>query len=352
MSWTRFAVVSAIALTICAGPGREAKAADGGPTKWRLLTVPASPQASVLVRSNGVRVIARYDSFTLVEASGAAVKRLLAAGGEFRDDMRRVRIGGHTFDPAAATTYLTARTGEAPRMATKGGSGMVVVHFVGPLKPEWLEAIQSTGVELVNYMPQNAQLVAGDSSALAALSKLVEGSGYVRAVVPYGAMFKLRAGIAKSGVAQVVISTAAGKAGASARAEIARLSSARGDQIPTGGTMQQRVTVDAGRITDLAELGGVVAIEPFVEPKLHDERSGIILAGQLNAGFQPVLGTGYRQFLLNHGFTNNSPVIVDVTDEGVDKGVVPVPAGSHPGFYRNGNTCFAEPHRLCAGGHG
>ena len=28
---------------------------------------------------------------------------------------------------------------------------------------------------------------------------------------------------------------------------------------------------------------------------------------------------------------------VDITDEGVDKGVVPVPAGSHPDFFRNGN---------------
>ena len=44
--------------------------------------------------------------------------------------------------------------------------------------------------------------------------------------------------------------------------------------------------------------------------------------------------------------------MVDITDEGVDKGVVPAPAGSHPDFYRNGNTARAEPDRLRARGHG
>ena len=68
----RLAVVFTIVLAVVAGLGSGAEAADGGPTKWRLLTVPASPQASMLVRSNGVRVVARYGSFTLVEASGAS----------------------------------------------------------------------------------------------------------------------------------------------------------------------------------------------------------------------------------------------------------------------------------------
>ena len=35
---------------------------------------------------------------------------------------------------------------------------------------------------------------------------------------------------------------------------------------------------------------------------------------------------------------------IDITDEGVDKGVQPVPAGSHPDFYRNGMPTL--PSRL------
>jgi subtilisin-like proprotein convertase family protein len=334
-----FAAIFTIILASSPSAVRAAETADAAPTHWRLLTVPASPQASALFASSRVRVIARYGTFTLVEATGAEVKQLVALGGEVRDDMHRVRIGTHTFDPVVATPYLVAKTGQAPRLASKGGVGMAVVQYVGPLKQEWLKSVSATGVEFVSYMPQNAQLVIGDSGALAALSGLAasEGKSFVRAVVPYGAMFKLRPGIAQSGVTQVVVSTAAGKAGATARADIARLSTARGTLVPTAGTVQQRIQIDAGKISDLAELGGVVAIEAFVEPKLHDERSGVILSGQLDSNFKPVLGTGYRQYLINHGFPTVSPVIVDVTDEGVDKGVVPVPAGSHPAFYQNGN---------------
>ena len=360
-----FVVISAIILVSVPGASPAAETADT-PTYWRLLTVPVSPQASALFASSNIRVVARYGSFALVEATGAEVKLLIALGGEPRDDMRRVRIGTHTFDPVVATPYLLAKAGQAPRLASRGGYGMAVVHFVGPLKREWLKSVSATGVEFVGYMPQNAQLVIGTSGALAALSALAasEGKSFVRAVVPYGAMFKLRPGIAQSGITQVVVSTAAGKAGDTARAEIARLSTARGSQVPTGGTVQQRIQVDASRISDLAELGGVVAIEAFVEPKLHDERSGVILSGQLNSSFKPVLGTGYRQFLIDHGFTTVSPVIVDVTDEGVDKGIVPAPAGSHPAFYQNGNPAnasriiYAQEHTAAdidardCGGHG
>ena len=340
----RIAFVFAVTFAVLAGFGREAEASNDRPTNWRLLTVPVSSQTSTLFANPGVRIVAQYDSFTLVEARGPVVRQLLAAGAEFRDDMHRVRIGNHSFDPAVATEYLRAKAGEEPRMAARGGTGMVVVHFIGPLKPEWLDAILRTGAELVSYMPQNAQLVAGDSGALAALTKLVEQERYVRAVVPYSPLFKLRTGIARSGAAEVVISTAAGKPGDAARAEIRRLATAKGDEVRIGGAIQQRFTVNASRITELAELGGVVAIEPFDEPKLLDERSAMIVANQLDGSFQPVLGTGYRQFLLNKGFTGISPVIVDITDEGVDKGVVPPPAGSHPGFYRNGNP--AAPSRI------
>src|SRR6185503_7178177 len=97
------------------------------------------------------------------------------------------------------------------------------------------------------------------SAALASLSALAaaEGKSFLRAVVPYGPMFKLRPGLAQSGVTQVVVSTAAGKAGVAARAEIARLSTPRGSEVLTAGTVQQRIQIDGGKITDLAELGGV-----------------------------------------------------------------------------------------------
>ncbi len=307
----------------------------------QLVIVPNSPEASAVIRSSGVRVIARYEEFTLVEAGVMDMRRLHAVNGEVRDDLRRVRIGQHVFDPTEPD--FKGKSGETLRLAARGGNALAVVQYVGPLKREWIDAVRASGTEVVQSLGRNAQLVIGAPDAIASLGGLVD-KGFVRAVMPYGAALKLRAGLAQSGETQVVITTAAGAAGDAARAEIARVSKPLGSLVPTGGTAHQRVQLDAGKVNELAELGGVVAIEPFVEPKLHDERSATIVAGRLNRFFQPLLGTGYRKYLIDHGFPAISNVIIDITDEGVDKGVVPVPTGSHPAFYRNGNV--SAPSRI------
>jgi hypothetical protein len=64
----------------------------------------------------------------------------------------------------------------------------------------------------------------------------------------------------------------------------------------------------------------------------------MIVANQLDGSFSPVLGKGYRKYLAKHGFSARRPVTIDITDEGLDKGVVPPPAGSHPAFFVNGDT--------------
>ena len=54
----------------------------------------------------------------------------------------------------------------------------------------------------------------------------------------------------------------------------------------------------------------------------------------LTGGTTPT-GPGYLAFLTNNGFpTTVQNSVIDITDEGIDKGVVPAPAGSHPDFFR------------------
>jgi len=308
----------------------------------RVIVVPNTPEGRAAVSATAARVLTTYRTFTLVEARGSQVDKLVAAGGEIRDDMRDVRMGAFSFDPIEADSYLRAKTGASPRLASKDGSGLMLVQYVGPLKDQWIDAVRATGVEVVSYMAQNAQLVAGDSAALAALSALPSRRSFIRAVIPYPAMAKLRPGLQKSGAASVVVSTVAGKAGDAARTMLARVSRPVGKPVKVAGIIQHRVSLDAGAIGELAEQGGVVAIEQFVAPKLLDERNSTILAGALNGSFQPVLGSGYLQYLQSKGFKSNSAVIVDITDEGLDKGVVPPPAGSHPDFFVAGNSAGAS----------
>ena len=140
------------------------------------------------------------------------------------------------------------------------------------------------------------------------------------------------------------MSTVAGDAGADARAAVRKVSSPTSDELTVANFTQLHVALDASALGTLAELGGVVAIEPADEPRLLDERAATIVSGALSGTFQPVLGSGYRSFLVDHGFSTNSGQIVDITDEGVDKGVVPVPAGSHDDFYRLGAA--TNPSRI------
>ena len=157
---------------------------------------------------------------------------------------------------------------------------------------------------------------------------------FIRAVTPYTAADKRLPGLRAAGRSDVVVTTVAGEAGAAARDAVARVSARRGTDVPVGRLVQQRVNLDAAALDALADHGGVVAIQPFTAPELHDERAAQIVAGKLDASFRPELGSGYRTFLLNRGFPSNSVVTVDITDSGVDKGVHPAPAGSHPDFYR------------------
>lgn len=339
----RLAVLACALATFGATSVAAAQQADSAAASAsRLLVVPNSPEGRAALSGSSARSVAEYGAFVLVEAVDADVGRLVAAGGEVRDDMREVKIGAFSFDPAKARTDMLGKLGLSPRIANKGGYGLAVVQYVGPLKDSWIAAVRAAGAEVVTYMAQNAQLVSGDSSVLAALAELPARHRFIRAIVPYTTTDKMLPGLSLSGLTEVVISTVAGKAGAAARAEIERVSTRRGEDVAVAGIVQQRVRLNGAGIGALAELGGVVAIEPDIPPTLLDERAGRILSGALDGSFQPVLGGGYRAYLINKGFAQQSPVIIDITDEGIDKGVVPVPAGSHPDFFHLGNASNAS----------
>ena len=77
----------------------------------------------------------------------------------------------------------------------------------------------------------------------------------------------------------------------------------------------------------------MVAITPYSTPRLLDERSAQIVAGNLSGG-QPS-GPGYLAWLGSKGFGTPTPnFAIDVTDEGLDDGSASTP--DHEDFYVNG----------------
>src|SRR3954468_22505617 len=175
----------AAAVALAAGAFATFASAGGAappPTSPHLLVVPTTPQGKAALAVSAARTVAGYSAFTLVEATGDDVARLQRAGASVRDDMREVKIGTRTVDPSLARPTLTSKAGGNMRTAGKGGSGLAVVQYVGPLKDEWTAAVAKSGVEVVSYMAQNGQLVAGDDAALARLAELQPKLAFVRAV--------------------------------------------------------------------------------------------------------------------------------------------------------------------------
>src|SRR4051794_4010337 len=347
------AVIAALAATVLL---TGASARDHAPGA-HLLLVPDTRAGQAALAGAPHRVVARYPSFTLVEAAGPGATALVRAGADLRDDMREVRIGTRSADPTTARPSLLDKNGGAAlASAGRGATGLAVVQYVGPIKDAWARAVRKGGVRVVSYMAQNGQLVSGDDAALRTVAGLATSTRFVRAVTPYTAADKQLPGLRRAGAQRVVVETAAGPAGDAARAAVAAASAPTRDRLRVAGFLQQPVSLDAARLPALAALGGVVSVEPDVKPVLLDERAAQIVAGSLNASFQPLLGSGYRSELSGRDFATDPTGVIDITDEGVDKGVVPAPAGSHPDFagrlkYAHEATAADADARDC-GGHG
>jgi subtilisin-like proprotein convertase family protein len=295
-----------------------------------LLLVPTDAEGTAALARTDPRVLARYESFSLVEAQGGDEQRLRSAGAERRDDMRRVETAAGEIDPRADRSSLAAK--EAPdRQET-----LALVQFVGPPKQAWLGRLRETGARIVTYQAENAYVVHATGAAVDRLAALQGGHPAVRAVSVLTAADKLEERSSSSGV--FAVTTVAGTAGEEARDEAAALAgAAAGAPVTVGATHTEYRELTSAEVAELAREPGVVAVEAEGEPELFDERAAQIVAGNLNASFAPT-GPGYLGWLvdpLRISTTSTFDFAIDVTDTGLDNGVKP-PA--HPDFAQLGGT--------------
>jgi subtilisin-like proprotein convertase family protein len=312
--------------------GAQRPRADGG---RHLLVVPHTPEGESALERSDARAIARYQSFTLVEAASDDAERLRRAGADRRDDMREVRLGERDVDPARRRSLAAKGT---PRRGR--AQGLALVQFVGPVKPSWLERLRATGVRVVHYAAQNGYVVHGGGQALDALAALVGTDPAVRAIVPLEAEDKAEGGDLEKPRARVAIQTLAGDDGAGPRGRVARAGRELREPESAVGLRTQLVEIDGASLRSLARDPGVIAIEPYGFPRLLDERAAQIVGGNVTG--QVPSGTGYLSFLSGEGFPAATfDFVIDITDEGLDNGLVP---GAHPDFFASGNA--ANPTRI------
>jgi subtilisin-like proprotein convertase family protein len=351
---SRLAPLSSIAVVLAALIGgaladAQAPAPDDAP---HLLVVPDTAQGEAALARTDARIVARYESFSLVEAAGGDDERLRQAGADRRDDMRTVRTAAGDLDPKRARRSL------AGKQAPERDEVLALVQFVGPPKDAWVERLRATGATIVTYQAENAYVVHADGDVVERLAALVGGFAPVRAVSVLTAADKLES--RRSPTGRYAVQTVAGGDGADARDEAAALGAGVGRPVTLGTLHTQYLALSDAEAAQLARDPAVVAIEPYAEPELADERGAQIVAGNLNAGFAPS-GPGYLGWLVNPDRIPDGSTFdfaIDVTDEGLDNGAS---SPFHPDFralgsgasrvaYRR-NYTGDTPARDC-GGHG
>jgi subtilisin-like proprotein convertase family protein len=355
---TRIVVSRIVSLVIAAGllagmaSGVLATAQSPPPDNRRhLLLVPSDAEGTAALARTDARVIAKYESFSLVEAQGGDEERLRRAGADRRDDMRRVRLGDDTVDP------LVDRASLASKAADPAKEELVLVQFVGPVKDAWLERLHDTGGRVVGYAAQNAYVVHARGRAVQSVADLVGTDSSVRAAVSVEARDKF-AGRPPAG--PLAVQSVAGEPGRDARERARSLGPSLQGDSQVGGVTTQFLTLERDEVAELANDPAVLSVEAWAPPEPLDERASQIAAANLLSGVpaQP----GYLGWLESVGFsTSTFNFTIDVTDEGFDNGSSTDP--DHADFYESGvkpgpdRVRYArdytdDPNAQDCGGHG
>src|SRR6185295_387340 len=219
--------------------------------------------------------------------------------------------------------------------------------FVGPVKNEWLAKLRATGATVLGYAAQNGYIVHAAGDSLDRVTELVGSYPAVRAATALRPADKVERG-AESG--RVAVQTVAGAPGADARAEAADDGRKLAADLSAVHVHTQFLDLSAAEVADLAADPSVVAIEPAGVPKLHDERSAQILAGNLS-GTGPS-GPGYDAWLATKGFGSPFGFAIDVTDSGLDRGSKSLVHPDLAGRVDYTHDFTLDPDATDCGGHG
>lgn len=323
-----FGVIAALSSAVVA---KDAPSPVSAPSDTHLLLVPDTPEAAGALAAADVRVVARYESFAVVEAAGADEQRLRAAGAQRRDDMREVATAAAELDPAADRASLAAKG--APDRADV----LALVQFIGPPKDAWVARLRASGARIVTYQAENAYVVHASGPTVDRVAALVGTDPAVRAVIPLRAADKVEG--RAEGTARYAVSTVAGPAGEDARRQAAVDGHRVGAPATVGSLRTQYLELSPSEVDELASDAAVVAIERDAAPRLADERAAQIVAGNLNAFLQPS-APDYLTWNAAR-FPGSFDFAIDVTDTGIDDGAL---SPAHPDFYELGST--ANPDRV------
>jgi PKD repeat protein len=306
----------------------------------------SEPRVAEELISGGAELIADYGSFQVlrVDKAQAAVAQ---AKPEVESITRHNIIELNTGPLDTTTPAVQALRVPA---ALTSGKRLHLIQFAGPLKPEWRDALEKTGVEIVTYIPNNTYLIYGDGGALGQMQSWAAGAAFVQWEGKYLDDYKVHPQARSTGRNPQKLETdlfaiqllADGQANAATLKVINGLKLAPIQrQSRVLNYLNVLVRLPASALATLAAEPEVISIQPYIVPQKRDERQDQIVAGQLN-GTVPS-GPGYLAWLSSKGFSQAqftaSGFAVDVSDSGIDNGTT---APGHFGLYVGGDSSQAS----------
>ncbi|WP_239014352.1 S8 family serine peptidase [Archangium violaceum] len=292
-----------------------------------------SAEKAAALEQKGARVIGDYGSYKLVEVDDATLDSLPAAQDvELRDDYDQILLNAGVID--TSSEHAKSMRG-MKKMAA--GKSFHIVHFDGPVRPEWYKALEATGVQVVSYIPNNAYLVYGDVAAMSSLQKHITAAPVIRWDGEYLDDYKLHPTVNTVTTAAYTIQLIEDDETNGETLELIRKFQTREPVIRKSlGYVNVVAYVDRKAVNEIVQRPDVLSIQPRIQPKKFDERQNMILAGQVT-GTNPT-GPGYLAWLASKGFSQEqftaSGFGVDVSDSGLDNGTQ---SPNHFGLYIDGN---------------
>src|SRR5438128_4320760 len=159
----------------------------GLPVKFR--TDASAPE----IIAAGAQILESYGSFAVARGAAGILSSLRAAGhyAEPLQSPSDLELAGGPVDVA-----MLASRPPAPWSVDDRGMAVGVVHFRVPIKAEWKTDLESRGMDVPRYLPQDAFIVRGRPADLDGASSMPS----VNWVGPYEAGWKVRPGTATQGL--------------------------------------------------------------------------------------------------------------------------------------------------------
>jgi hypothetical protein len=285
-----------------------------------------------LQQRNAIRDEVDYGSFRLIIVDEQAVggrEALRALPLAPRDEQNLIVLNGYVIDTSNAeplskqppADLRQTRMADARKFVGRPGDGMYIVQFIGPIQDQWLNELNSTGAEVISYVPNNAYIVRASSNAAMGLITMKDQHSFVQWVGDYEPAFRISPSLLAARErddrqdANVTVQLLDG---ADTNQTIANLKASARRTLGETSVLKYRnltVNIPVWQLADLAAQDNVFAIEEVGVRSRVDEAQGQIVAG--NLGGNSPTGPGYLTWLASKGFNSSqfTSFVVEVADD-------------------------------------